>query len=60
MCLQVFTFDFDLSLVLKIGIKNIFYKVACFKCKNTEKIEKNKKKMFNSEEQENYSVFTHS
>ena len=29
MCLQVFTFGFDLSLVLKIGIKNIFYKVAC-------------------------------
>ena len=36
MCLQVFTFDFDLSLVLKIGIKNIFYKVACLieKAKN--------------------------
>ena len=29
MCLQVFGIDFDLSLVLKIGIKNIFYKVAC-------------------------------
>ena len=30
MCMQVFTIGFDLSLVLKIGIKNIFYKVACF------------------------------
>ena len=30
MCLQVFGIDFDLSLVLKIGIKSIFYKVACF------------------------------
>ena len=30
MCMQVFGIDFDLSLVLKIGIKNIFYKVACF------------------------------
>ena len=30
MCMQVFTIGFDLSLVLKIGIKSIFYKVACF------------------------------
>ena len=38
MCMQVFTIGFALCLVLKIGIKSIFYKVACFKCvKNNQK-----------------------
>ena len=34
MCMQVFTIGFDLSLVLKIGIKSIFYKVACLRAKS--------------------------